>query len=232
MGVILGISASAGAGKDTVADMLVNNHSFCKISFADPIKRSCRDWWDFSYEQLWGSSEKRNEPDLRYLTEIWNDDEDIYLSPRMALIEIGTAIGRKLDPDVWIRYALKTARVILQSPAMVDYYPDQGLKRRTSPREKPIVGVVISDCRFNNELFKIQDEGGKIIRVKNPRNKVPEEFANHRSETEHLLWEDDEFDYCLNNNGTLTDLQEKVRIMVEDLLGPQVNSSKQLELFK
>lgn len=38
-----------------------------KVSLADPIKRICKDVFNFSDEQLWGPSEKRNAPDPRYL---------------------------------------------------------------------------------------------------------------------------------------------------------------------
>jgi len=36
---IIAISGLAGSGKDTAADFLVKNHGFCKISFADEMKR-------------------------------------------------------------------------------------------------------------------------------------------------------------------------------------------------
>ena len=54
---------SAGAGKDTAGDRLVEKHGFVKVSLADPLKRMCRDTFGFSDDQLWGPSEKRNEPD-------------------------------------------------------------------------------------------------------------------------------------------------------------------------
>jgi hypothetical protein len=64
---LIGISGFAGSGKDTVADWLVREKAFVKLSLADPIKRICKDVFDFSDEQLWGPSEKRSEPDKRYV---------------------------------------------------------------------------------------------------------------------------------------------------------------------
>lgn len=65
--LIIGVCGKAGSGKDTIADILVRDHGFVKVAFADPLKRICKDIYDFSDDQLWGPSEKRNEPDFRYL---------------------------------------------------------------------------------------------------------------------------------------------------------------------
>ncbi len=46
------LSGKAGSGKDTVADYLVKNKYFTKISLADPIKRICSEYFDFSHEKL------------------------------------------------------------------------------------------------------------------------------------------------------------------------------------
>jgi len=64
--MLIGLCGLAGSGKDTCADFLVRDHGFTKVAFADPMKRICRDVYDFSYEQLWGPSEMRNAPDIRY----------------------------------------------------------------------------------------------------------------------------------------------------------------------
>lgn len=63
---LLGLSGLAGAGKDATADILVRDHGFVKVSLADPMKRICADVFDWDEERLWGPSEKRNEPDVRY----------------------------------------------------------------------------------------------------------------------------------------------------------------------
>lgn len=65
-GLIIGISGVAGSGKDTTADVLVRQHGFVKVAMADPLKRICKDVYDFSNDQLWGPSSMRNAPDWRY----------------------------------------------------------------------------------------------------------------------------------------------------------------------
>lgn len=64
--MIVGLLGQAGSGKDATADFMVKNHGFVKVAFADPLKRICRDVFQFSKEQLWGPSEKRNAPDPRW----------------------------------------------------------------------------------------------------------------------------------------------------------------------
>lgn len=64
--MIIGISGKAGSGKDTVADFLVKERGLVKVALADPLKRICKDVFDFTDEQLWGPSADRNKPDLRY----------------------------------------------------------------------------------------------------------------------------------------------------------------------
>jgi hypothetical protein len=63
---IVGLSGRAGVGKDTVADVLVKEFGYVKVSFADPLKRCAMELWSFTEEQLWGPSEMRNEPDPRW----------------------------------------------------------------------------------------------------------------------------------------------------------------------
>lgn len=90
---LIGLTGRAGSGKDTIADILVSRHGFKKIALADPMKRFCREIFGFTDEQLWGPSEKRNEPDPR-----WDG-----LTPRKALQMLGTEWGRAMHPDVWVR---------------------------------------------------------------------------------------------------------------------------------
>lgn len=64
--MIIGLSGLAGSGKDFISDILVHRHNFVKVAFADPLKRICKEIFDFSDEQLFGASRSRNIPDKRY----------------------------------------------------------------------------------------------------------------------------------------------------------------------
>ena len=64
---------------------------------------------------------------------------------------------------------------------------------------------IITDVRFPNELEAIEKRGGLTIRVERSR------YSNgdfHASET---ALDNAEFDYTINNNGTIEQLIEKVR---------------------
>ncbi len=174
---IVGLCGQAGAGKDTVADFLVLDHSFVKIALADPIKRAAQDWFGFSYEQLWGPSELRNAPDPRFT--LPGGD---FLTPRKALQFMGTEIGRVLYPDVWVEYTLRACSKLF--------------------RTSSVTGVVISDVRFKNEIDAIHRAGGKVVRVvRKNRPSLSGEATAHQSETEQLAVPDELFDHHLINGG-------------------------------
>jgi len=66
MSRLIGFCGLAGSGKDTSGDFLVKNSNYVKLACADPLKRICRQVYDFTDEQLWGPSTERNRPDKRY----------------------------------------------------------------------------------------------------------------------------------------------------------------------
>ena len=90
--MIIGLCGLAGSGKDTVADFLVKDHDFVKVACADPLKRICRDVFGFTDEQLWGSSQFRNEPDRRYP----RNDRYIYPATPVGALWLPVGGGRTL----------------------------------------------------------------------------------------------------------------------------------------
>lgn len=60
------LSGEAGAGKDSVANILVNEHGWQAYSIAAPLKRFAQDLFEFSDEQVYGPSSARNAPDPRW----------------------------------------------------------------------------------------------------------------------------------------------------------------------
>lgn len=70
--------------------------------------------------------------------------------------------------------------------------------------------VVVSDLRFIDELTYLKSQGFIFIRIK--RNEA--EDLNHISEKQQDQILDQEFDFIINNDGTLNDLNDQVIRMV------------------
>lgn len=65
---------------------------------------------------------------------------------------------------------------------------------------------IITDTRFTNELYKVKDMCGITVRINRPQEGSSEGL--HSSET---ALDNAEFDYVINNTGTIEDLIEEVR---------------------
>lgn len=173
--MIIGILGNAGVGKSVSADHLAQKWEYASIAFADPMKRFCKEIFNFSVEQLWGPSEERNKEDKRYPRGTG------YLTPRHALQQLGTQWGRDCYPNVWVEYAIRTAQSILIDHCY--YTPERGAYHAVYPSwPSHRKGVVISDCRFPNEVAAIHRAGGKVIRILRPSLKTSTQ--THASETE------------------------------------------------
>lgn len=105
------------------------------------------------------------------------------VTPRLLMQTLGTQWGRAIDENLWVKKALSEA----------------GLNEN----------VVISDVRFPNELYAIQDSGGKVIRLIRPMKRIGPEHE-HISETALDHISDAEFDHVIHNVGSLSDLFKKV----------------------
>ena len=226
--MIVGICGLAGSGKDTAADRLVKKHGFVKVSLADPLKRYCKEVYDFSDEQLWGPSQFRNAPDLRYpRTELNQNvppsENMTYLTPRYALQKLGTEWGRDCYDNTWIDLGIRTAQKLLNGGKPHYYYSAQkGLWEcpcwndtrpyQTHPHGivPKVPGVVIPDIRFKNEVAAIKAAGGELIQIIRLGSGLEGEAAAHRSETEQLEIPIEAFDFRINNSGTMEMLLQAV----------------------
>lgn len=233
---VVSIAGLSSSGKDATADIFVK-HGYVKVSMADPLKRFCKDLWEFSDNQIFGPSKFRNIPDERYPTKYkysvvkdihGNVIEEVrqepieYLVPRMPLQKIGTDIFRMIDPDVWARKAINTAKALLAkdgSARTVQYTQSEGIFHAED--HEPYKGVVIADIRFINELKYVRDVGGITIRIKRPDAGLQGDFGKHISELEMQNLFDDEFDFIINNNKSLKDLDKAVNIIVEQIASNQ-----------
>jgi len=218
--MIIGICGFIGSGKDTIADYLVNLHHFRRESFANTLKDAVAQVFGWDRTMLEGRTKQARE---------WREQVDPWwaarlkmphLTPRWVLQYWGTEVCRKaFHDDIWIA-ALEN-------------------KLRNSEDD-----VVISDCRFPNEIKAIRKAGGMVIRVvrgpepewydaavsanRGPNANVTwalsraklERLNVHASETS---WVGTKFDHVLDNNGTLDHLYQQVKRLVQDPLDATVD---------
>lgn len=198
--MIIGICGLIGSGKDTIADYLVRQHGYKKLSFADALKDSTAALLDWDREMLEGNSrESRNWRELP--DEILSKELGREISPRSFLQEYGTDIMRQhFHNDIW---------VILAKKKML---------------ENPETNYVISDVRFNNEKKVIKDLGGDLwvikrgeqpswwfdaIKTNNGSINFMRGYDVHESEYKWVDF-DSTFDAVIKNDKTIEELHEQV----------------------
>ena len=143
----------------------------------------------------------------------WQTAYKAHLTYRELLQKLGTDLLRnQLHENVWVNALMSKYKKIADNwdndgNTTVECYPNW----------------IITDCRFPNELKAIKDKDGITIRV-NRQIKGSSKFegtqeewkllcernnsSNHISET---ALDNSEFDYVINNNGTIEDLYLQVK---------------------
>jgi hypothetical protein len=112
---------------------------------------------------------------------------------------------------------------------------DENIWVRTLERrvlKEPEVSVVITDLRFTNEVEGIHRLGGLVIRVDRPEDQIPPATTpdedQHESET--ALDGYSQWDFIVENTGTLRDLQRKIENLVTLALLDDLNLNPQTTL--
>jgi hypothetical protein len=200
--MIIGICGFIGAGKDTAADYLVNFHEYRRESFANTLKDAVSAVFGWDRTMLEGRTKEarawREEVDTW-----WAERLDMpHLTPRWILQYWGTEVCRQgFHDDMWIASLENKLRKTQDS-------------------------VVISDCRFPNEIKAIKAQGGKIIWVQRgitPHwysiaeqanrgdNKAREWLGLNGIHASEYSWAGTEFDAIIDNNGTIDNLYKQLK---------------------
>lgn len=195
---VIGICGLIGHGKDTAAGFLIEQ-GFQRISFAGVLKDTCSALFGWDRILLEG-----NTPESRVFRETvddwWAKRLDIeHFTPRYALQHIGTNVFRThFHPDIWVAACERQIEMTAKN-------------------------VVISDCRFYNELDVIRQYGGTtavVWRDKKPGWWHHATNANQGNrESKHIMDEGDihasewswagwNFDCEIKNNSTLEDFRD------------------------
>jgi len=202
--MLIGICGLIGSGKDTVAERLVNEHSYKRDSFAKSLKDAVASMFNWDRDLLEGRGQSsrhwREQPD-----KFWSERFGREVSPRSILQQFGTEVMRgQMYDGIWV-------------DSCIGRYKGEN--------------TVISDTRFPNEIKRIKECGGVILLVK--RFKDPDWFTSyvegniepkgiHSSE---YMWAKSEFDYVIENNGSLEELNEKVDSFIHRLQDPQLSNA-------
>jgi len=202
--MIIGVTGFIGSGKDTVANYLTTFHGFKKLSFAGSLKDAVANVFGWDREMLEGTTKSSRE---------WRENVDTWwaerlsiphLTPRWVLQYWGTEVCRNgFHNDIWVASIQNKLRQAKDD-------------------------IVITDCRFANEVLAIKDVGGTTVRVeRGPRpewydiakafnagtvNKdALDKFSIHASEYSSVGLE---YDHWLDNNKTIDDLHNQVEKLI------------------
>lgn len=204
--MIIGICGFIGSGKDTAADYLVNFHEFKRESFANTLKDAVSNVFGWDREMLEGrtkhSREWREQRD-----DWWSNRLGMEITPRWILQNWGTNVLRAhFHDDIWIASLENKLRSSQDS-------------------------IVISDCRFPNEITGLKAQGAKVIWVQ--RGVTPHWYSiaeqANRGDTKAIewlaaegihaseySWAGTEFDNIVDNNGSIEQLYTQLRNLLQD----------------
>ena len=141
---VIALTGPKGSGKDTVADIIVNNHQYVtRVAFADPIKTIVQHIF-----KLDKTNNNQYDRIKRSRIEICGGDLETTwknVDGRHVVREIGMVM-RSYDPSQFTKYV-----------------SDQIVKARDHSKI-----FVVTDLRFDNEYIMLKEYGAEIVKITRP----------------------------------------------------------------
>ena len=203
--MLIGITGLISSGKDTAADYLVTFHGFKRLSFASSLKDAVASVFGWDRTLLEGST-RASRQWREQVDPWWADRLNIpHLTPRYILQQWGTDVLRaNFHDEIWVASV------------------ENRLRNTTDD-------VVITDCRFANEIKAIKRAGGITMRTNRGPNPdwydIAVEYNGgdslsaftlnslgiHASEYSSVGLD---YDYHIDNNGTIDDLHHQINRVI------------------
>jgi hypothetical protein len=190
---IIAIQGFIGSGKDTLANLLLEKYeNSVKLSFASTLKDIVSVVFGWNRELLEGETiQSRNWREE--IDEWWSKRLNIpHLTPRWILQNWGTDVLRgHFHPDIWLA----------------------SLENKIRFMNKDV--IIITDCRFENEINCLRKLGATFIRIK--RGPEPD-WLNYylhydiipKVHISEYSWVKNNFDFVIENNSNLEGLKNKI----------------------
>lgn len=184
----IAISGKANSGKNTVATLLSHHLKYRGTDLLDTQIFAFADPIKEMVMKMLPMTDRRTlwGPSELRMTKIPNSD----LTYRQMLLDLGK-LGRSYDPNIWINATVHMANSFAVTGASL-----------------------IADVRFKNEFQAMKSEEFFLIRVVRP-NSIPTSTSDDVSEIDLDDIPDSVFNCVLVNDGSMAELQEKTKKIVE-----------------
>ena len=194
--MLIGLAGRKGAGKDTVAERLVEQHGFIRIALADPLKMAVANLFEITREQVDEFKQLGIDdlPVVEVFLARYNEQTEWTFSWREFLQRFGTEMGRgTFGEDFWTDIWQREYDAVNEADMIVD----------------------ATDVRYENEARRILSLGGWMIEVHRP-GYVSDGHASEAGLDEELI------DGWIDNNGTVEDLYNDADLLMEDIISGRV----------